>query len=287
MANRRPQCRQVFWRSGWSTASERAGRAPTGQRRAGRGTTTSTGSVCRSSGRSRGSGSSPGPHPTLQSASTLPDCSGTSPARRSSRTPCGQARAPATIRPAVVTVSTAGVSWTATGSAVAAAPPTRCFLKICVVRDRSELAVMPAFRWRPQRSASCPGVAQRSGGFARGRASTPIRTWPARAIAPPPGSPGATTATARPQVAACARRAFRGTPVVARRNALSDSSSSTTPSGPARPFRLARVTRPGMTNTDVRLGIHPSARTFAPLGLLLLQKTKPEPTRVQLSFRSQ
>ena len=35
---------------------------------------------------------------------------------------------------------------------------------------------------------------------------------------------------------------------------FSRSSSSTTPSGPARPFRLARVTRPGMTNTDVRLG---------------------------------
>ena len=59
-----------------------------------------------------------------------------------------------------------------------------------------------------------------------------------------------------PTVAACARRAFRGTRVVARRNALSGSSSSTTPSGPARPFRLARVPRPGMTNTDVRLGTH-------------------------------
>ena len=39
------------------------------------------------------------------------------------------------------------------------------------------------------------------------------------------------------------------------------SSSSTTPSGPARPFRLARVPRPGMTNTDVRLGTHPGDRT--------------------------
>ncbi len=54
---------------------------------------------------------------------------------------------------------------------------------------------------------------------------------------------------------ACARRAFRGTRVVARRNALSGS-SSITPSGPARPFRLARVPRPGMTNTNVRLGTH-------------------------------
>ena len=64
-----------------------------------------------------------------------------------------------------------------------------------------------------------------------------------------------------PTVAACARRAFRGTRIVARRNALSGSSSSTTPSGPARPFRLARVPRPGMTNTDVGLGTHPGDRT--------------------------
>ena len=68
----------------------------------------------------------------------------------------------------------------------------------CVVRDIGELPVLPAFRRRPQRSASCPGVAERSGGFARGRASTPIRTWSARARAPPPGSPSATTATDRP-----------------------------------------------------------------------------------------
>ena len=64
-----------------------------------------------------------------------------------------------------------------------------------------------------------------------------------------------------PTAAACARRAFRGTRVVARRNAVSGSSSSTTPSGPARPFRLARVPRPGMTNTDVRLGTHPGDQT--------------------------
>ncbi len=64
-----------------------------------------------------------------------------------------------------------------------------------------------------------------------------------------------------PTAAAGARRAFRDTPVVARRNALSHSSSSTTPSGPARPFRLARVTRPGMTHTDVRLGTHPGDQT--------------------------
>ena len=58
-----------------------------------------------------------------------------------------------------------------------------------------------------------------------------------------------------PTAAACARRTFRGTLVVARRNALSGS-SSITPSGPPRPFRLARVPRPGMTNTNVRLGTH-------------------------------
>ena len=110
--------------------------------------------------------------------------------------------------------------------------------------------------------ASYPGVAERSGGFARGRASTPIRTWSARARAPPPGSPGATTHTDPvPTLAACARRAFRGTRVVARRNARSTSSSSTTPSGPAQPFRLARVPRPGMTKTDVRRRTHPGDQT--------------------------
>ena len=67
-----------------------------------------------------------------------------------------------------------------------------------------------------------------------------------------------------PTVAACARRAFRGTRVVARRNVLADSSSTTTPSGPARPFRLARVPRPGMTNTDVRLGTHPGPNQTRP-----------------------
>ena len=61
---------------------------------------------------------------------------------------------------------------------------------------------------------------------------------------------------------ACAKRAFRGTQGVARRNDLSASSSATTPAGPARPFRLARVPRPGMTNTDVLLGTHrPRGRT--------------------------
>ena len=64
-----------------------------------------------------------------------------------------------------------------------------------------------------------------------------------------------------PTIAACARRAFRGTRVVARRNALAGSSSLATPSGPARPLRLASVPRSGMINTDVRLGTHPGDRT--------------------------
>ena len=68
-----------------------------------------------------------------------------------------------------------------------------------------------------------------------------------------------------PTVDACARRAFRGTRVVARRNALAGSSSSTTPSGPTRPFRLARVPRPGMTNTDVR-DVMPRRRAGRPAG---------------------
>ena len=120
MANRRLQCRQVFWRNGWSTASERAGQAPTGQRRAGRGTTMATGSICRSSGRSRGSGLFPGPHPTLEvrfnatrlqsnlaSPEVVPDClrSGTRADRRSVRPsspsppPASGGRPPAQLLP--------------------------------------------------------------------------------------------------------------------------------------------------------------------------------------------
>ena len=133
-----------------------------------------------------------------------------------------------------------------------------------VVRDIGGLAVMPAFGWRPKASAafhqSPRRCGERRGGFARGRASTPIRTWSARAIAPPPGAPGPATDTDRPTVAACARRAFRGTRWVARRNVLSAALSSTTPSGPAPPFRLARVPRPGMANTNVRLGTQPGDR---------------------------
>ena len=65
-----------------------------------------------------------------------------------------------------------------------------------------------------------PALWEPSGGFARGRTSTPIRTW-SRArderrlharLAQLPTPIG-------PTVTACARRAFRGTRVVARRNA--------------------------------------------------------------------
>ena len=105
-----------------------------------------------------------------------------------------------------------------------------------------------------------PGVAERIGGFARGERQRPSGRGPrarehrlqarlAQQRTPPV-----------PTVGACAKRAFRGTRVVARRNARAGSSSITA-SGPARSFRLARVPRPGMTNTDVRLGTHPGDRT--------------------------
>ena len=109
----------------------------------------------------------------------------------------------------------------------------------------------------PQTNAPvCPGLAEPSGGFARGRASTPIRTWSARAIAPPPGSPGAATDADQPH-----RQRVRQTSLPRHSGCRSTerpsaASSSTTPSGPARPFRLARVPRSGMTNTNVRLGTH-------------------------------
>ena len=80
-----------------------------------------------------------------------------------------------------------------------------------------------------------PGVAERIGGFARGERQRPSGRGPrarerrlqAR-LAHQPLPTG-------PTVAACARRAFRGTRVVARRNALADSSSTTVTGHPIIP----------------------------------------------------
>ena len=57
---------------------------------------------------------------------------------------------------------------------------------------------MPSARPSADHAPVCPGLAERRGGFARGRASTLIRTWSARARAPPTGAPGATTVAYRP-----------------------------------------------------------------------------------------
>jgi len=56
-----------------------------------------------------------------------------------------------------VTMRAAGSRVRTAGSALNA-PPTHCFRETWVVRDIGGLAVMPAFRWRPQRSASCPAL---------------------------------------------------------------------------------------------------------------------------------
>ena len=64
------QCRQVFWRSGWSTALERARRAPTGQRA---GTVAQRYRPARSVGARGGHEGpvAPGPSPHAESASTV------------------------------------------------------------------------------------------------------------------------------------------------------------------------------------------------------------------------
>ena len=117
MANRRLQCRQVFWRSGKSTASEPAGRAPTGQRAR---TVAQQQRPARSVGARgghEGPASTPGPHPTSESAPTVPERA--SPLRTpTSRSPSAQARAPTTIRPAVAGRLTA--------PRVVASSPFRC-----------------------------------------------------------------------------------------------------------------------------------------------------------------
>jgi len=61
------------------------------------------------------------------------------------------------------------------------------------LRDR-----VPSARPSADHAPLCPGLAGPSGGFARGRASTSIRTWSARARAPPTGTPGATTDADQP-----------------------------------------------------------------------------------------
>ena len=232
MANSRLQYRQVFWRNGWFTASERAGQAPTGQRRARRGTTTVTARSVGARGGHEGPALFRALTPTLESASTLPDCGGTSPAQGSYRTPSGQARAPTTTR--------SSESW-----------------RLCrrCVGVRNVPPGAPASRCGAEDSRA----AERQRPSGRGPRARERRLQARLAQQPTPSVP---------TVAACARRAFRGTRVVARRNALAGS-SSTTPSGPTRPFRLARVTRPGMTNTDVRgviPGVMPVRRAGRPAG---------------------
>ena len=97
--------------------------------------------------------------------------------------------------------------------------------------------------------------------FARARAILSPPDGPVlRASAPPQGSLGTTTATERSHGRQCATRAFRGTRLVARRNAIPVRHRPHRPAQPGR-FRLARVPRPSTTNPDVRLGIHPGDRT--------------------------
>ena len=117
MANRRLQCRQVFWRSGWSTASERAGRAPTGQRA---GTVAQRHRPARSVGARGGHEGpvAPGPSPhVLSPLQPYPNASFLA-STGVAVTPSAQARAPTTIRPAVAGRLTA--------PRVATSSPFRC-----------------------------------------------------------------------------------------------------------------------------------------------------------------
>jgi len=121
----------------------------------------------------------------------------------------------------------------------------RCCGTVCrrPVRPQTTRHSAPALRGRAEDSRA----AERQRPSGRGPRAREHRLQARLAQQPMPTNP---------TLAACARRAFRGTQGVARRNDLSASASSTTPAGPARPFRLARVPRTGMTNTNVRLGTH-------------------------------
>ncbi len=251
MANRRLQYRQVFWRNGWSTASERAQASSdwTAPRRpwhnnGDRLGLSELGAVTRARLYPRALTPRLSPlHATrpqcnLASPEVVPYSlrSGTraddDPSSRRSRTqrpsrsqvaahPCGTARSATALRKRPLLPET----W--------------------VVRNIGELAVMPAsegIRSVPpvapalQSGAEDSRAAERQRPSRRGPRARERRLQARLAQQPPPTVP---------TVAACARRAFRGTRIVARRNALSGSSSSTTPSGPARPFRLARGTPAG------------------------------------------
>ena len=203
MANRRLQCRQVFWRNGWSTASERAGElrldsaAPAVAQQ--RGPARSVGAR----GGHEGPAQSRALTPRLKSASTLPDCSRTSPAQE--------------VVPDCLRSGTRADRRSVRPSSPSPPPASG---------GQPPAQLLPRHH-RP------PGVAEPSGGFARGRASTPIQTWAARARAPPTGAPGATTDPARPH--GCR---VRQTSLPRHSSGRSTerpfaSSSSTTPSGPS------------------------------------------------------
>ena len=126
-----------------------------------------------------------------------------------------------------VTLRAAGSRVRTAGSALNA-PPTHCFPETWVVRDIGELAVMPAFRWRPQRSASCPALrsgaedsraAERQRCRARESAASRL-AWRNNRTDRPHGR--RVRQTSLPRHSSCPRR-----------NALSRSSSSTTPAQPA------------------------------------------------------
>ena len=229
MANRRLQYRQVFWRNGWSTASERVGQAPTGQRRAGRGTTTVTGSVLSELGAVTRVRLYPGPSPPrLSPLQRYPTA--VEPRQPSGRPGLPPVRHARQRRP--VHRRAGGLCRRCAG--VRSVPPGAPASRSGAEDSRA------AERQRP--SGRSPRARER-------RLQARLAQQPTPSV---------------PTVAACARRAFRGTRVVARRNALAGS-STTTPSGPTRPFRLARVPRPGMTNTDAR-DVMPGRRAGSPAG---------------------
>ena len=134
---------------------------------------------------------------------------------------------------------------------------------------------------RPQTTrAILPRPCGAAGGFARGRASTPIQTWSARARAPPTGAPRATTDADQPH-----RERVRQTSLPRHSRGRSTE----------RPFRFVVVDHTGRPSLAVpsREGTptrHDQHRRFARnppsvdtrslrLALLLLQN-RPEPTRV-------
>ncbi len=151
MANRRLQCRHVFWRSGMSTASERAGRSPTGHRARIVAQQHWPARSVGARGGHEGPVALPGPHPTAESnclrcGAAWPSCSANAARRRCSRPSTRCARASC--------APTAG-TWTSPRRSSSTTPPTSS--RPCGSRSTSSISTRTRYPHAPSSGRSGSG----------------------------------------------------------------------------------------------------------------------------------